>query len=415
MTAREEFWNELRAAHDTVASDVDYVAEVKRRLPSTPPARKPRRHLAWSIAAAALVGATVVLLLLLPRSESIAGTFTVGTEKAPGTVGAWIAAPDTQALPLVFSDGTQVTLHQGSRARVVQANAQGAHMIIEKGGGEAHVRHRDGSQWLVDVGPFHLRVVGTRFDVNWDATQELFRLQLFEGKVRVSGAFLKEPLSVSEGQFLTADCRQQRSELGSGAPPSSREATVGHAPPAPSAVPSQSSDGDAVGAGHGTKSPGTESKADGDNASSWQSLAASGRYREAFALLQQEGFAGACAAASAQECVQLGDVARLSGHPAEARRAYLDARRAGGGAMAAYGLGLTTFDQERNYAQAAQWFRTYLRERPGGALRREALGRLMEALRRGGDQAGARTIAAKYLNEFPNGTHASLARRLTER
>jgi TolA-binding protein len=144
----------------------------------------------------------------------------------------------------------------------------------------------------------------------------------------------------------------------------------------------------------------------------WKTLAASGRYQDAFALIQSRGFERVCGSASTQELVQLGDVARLAGQPAAARRAYVKARSASKVAMAAYGLGLTAFDQERNYPQAARWFRTYLRERPRGGLRREALGRLMEALRRSGDRSGARQVARRYVKEFPDGTHASLARRL---
>jgi outer membrane protein assembly factor BamD (BamD/ComL family) len=57
----------------------------------------------------------------------------------------------------------------------------------------------------------------------------------------------------------------------------------------------------------------------------------------------------------------------------------------------------------------------YLKEQPGGPLAREAQGRLMEALYRGGDRAGASRTAEAYLSANPSGPHARLARTLLGR
>ena len=109
----------------------------------------------------------------------------------------------------------------------------------------------------------------------------------------------------------------------------------------------------------------------------------------------------------------MGDTARLGGRAARARAAYLAARKKlPDGDRTAYGLGLLAFDQQRNYGEAARWFRTYLGEQPQGSLRREALGRLMEALQRSGDAGGAHRVAQEYLDKYPAGAHAALARRL---
>ena len=64
------------------------------------------------------------------------------------------------------------------------------------------------------------------------------------------------------------------------------------------------------------------------------------------------------------------------------------------------------------YSQAARSFRTYLKERPGGPMTREALGRLMEASQKEGDTASARAAAERYLRDYPSGPHAKLASRL---
>jgi TolA-binding protein len=106
----------------------------------------------------------------------------------------------------------------------------------------------------------------------------------------------------------------------------------------------------------------------------------------------------------------------LSGNPASAKQALLRLRSAFPGdsrrAAAAFALGKIAFDQTRAYAEAAEWFATSLREQPGGSLAREAAGRLIEARRRAGDDAGARQAAEGYLARYPDGPHADLARSL---
>ena len=66
-------------------------------------------------------------------------------------------------------------------------------------------------------------------------------------------------------------------------------------------------------------------------------------------------------------------------------------------------------------AQAADWFSTYLREQPSGALAREALGRLIEAYQAAGDRVSARATAERYLKSYPDGPHATLARQALHR
>ena len=72
-------------------------------------------------------------------------------------------------------------------------------------------------------------------------------------------------------------------------------------------------------------------------------------------------------------------------------------------------------DQFAADAAAVNWFRTYLKERPNGALAREASGRLLEALSRSGDRSGAERAAESYLARYPSGQHAAFARQLLGR
>ncbi len=145
----------------------------------------------------------------------------------------------------------------------------------------------------------------------------------------------------------------------------------------------------------------------------WRDLVTTGRYREALDLAERNGFDEQCRRAAGVDLLQLGDVARFAGSVKRARQAYTAARaKLPGGSRSAYGLGLTAFEQERDFATAARWFETYLAEQPQGDLRREAQGRAMEAWQRAGERARARASAQEYLRQYPSGAQAPLARQL---
>jgi len=145
----------------------------------------------------------------------------------------------------------------------------------------------------------------------------------------------------------------------------------------------------------------------------WRTLVTGGRYREALELVERGGFDEQCRRAAGLDLLELGDVARYAGSAKEARQAYMAARgKLPGGGRSAYGLGLTAFDQERDFSGAARWFETYLAEQSEGDLRREAAGRAMEAWERAGAHDKARAAALEYLRQYPNGVEAAVARQL---
>jgi TolA-binding protein len=151
-------------------------------------------------------------------------------------------------------------------------------------------------------------------------------------------------------------------------------------------------------------------------ASKWRALAEAGRYREALAAAEAVGFEGECQRASSADLLSLAGAARLTGDAAHARQAYSLLRKRYASepvaAVAAFNLARVAFDLASDYAGAARWFRTYLREQPSGSLAPEAHGRLLEALQRSGDTAGARAAANEYLTRYPAGPHAEFAKRL---
>ena len=256
--------------------------------------------------------------------------------------------------------------------------------------------------------PSRIAITGTRFAVRWDPAAEVLGLEMHEGHVVVSGAFLREPMPVSAGQSLSAYCKEGRAEVAEARPALA---------PEPTGVESSSlADERAAETSPRPSQLGHRRPLPVSGQSSWQVLAAEGQYRQALEAAEHLGFEAECRRASGKDLLLLGDAARLAGSAARARQAYLAAReKMAGGDRSAYGIGLVAFDQDHDYGEAAKWFETYLREHATGSLRREAAGRLLEALQRSGQSDKASQFAQSYLAEFPAGPHAPLARQLVAR
>jgi TolA-binding protein len=64
----------------------------------------------------------------------------------------------------------------------------------------------------------------------------------------------------------------------------------------------------------------------------------------------------------------------------------------------------------RAYGPASQWFETYLKSAPSGTFAGDASGRLIEARAKLGDRRAAEAAARAYLQRFPQGPYAAVAR-----
>jgi TolA-binding protein len=431
MNPSDRLWQTVRADQDHARERAGYLAEAKAR-------RTPWRRLtasvarrSWIVAAAALcVICGVGFLWVFHRQRRLDLRFSVGPGAEPGRVGAWIAAPSGGDLPLQFSDGTLFSLSAGSRARVSAIDASGARIVLERGHANVAVVHRAASHWLVAVGPFEVAVVGTRFDVSWDANDEVFRLRLQESTVLVSGPCLHEPKPIARGEALRVLCNAGQEEIVETRGETSDAEAEETAPRAPETYDSPAVDRetDPTLGGRTPLEPTTRadqntrptarppSSPDVMNSSAWRTLVSTGRFREGLELVERRGFEEECRRAAGADLLLLGDAARFSGNATRARQAYFAARaKLAGGGRSAYSLGLTAFDQEKDFALAARWFEVYLSEQPDGSLRGEAEGRLIEAWMRAGNQDKAREAAARYLRDYPKGTQAPLARQLFAR
>ncbi len=370
------------------------------------------------VGAAALVGVAAAVTIYAVHRPSAPLSASVGEHAL--AVGEWVSATESAASPIRFSDGSEVKLAVGSRARLATLHAAGAHLVIESGAASVNVTPGRDARYRVSVGPFAVDVTGTRFDVGFRPSDELFTLSLHEGRVVVSGCVLGEGRPLLAGESLSASCRAGHFEI------SALNAARSAGENAASAAGLPSASAAAVEAGEPAAiepmdepapAAGPEPVASGR--ASWQALSRQGQFADAYSAVMLEGFAAAVARASVVELALLGDTARFAAKPGDALIAYQALRsRAGGsaaGKQAAFSIGRVHFDQRAAYAEAARWFRTYLSEQPGGPLAREAEGRLMESLSRGGDRAEARKVAERYLARHAKGPHERVARQLLGR
>jgi TolA-binding protein len=362
-----------------------------------------------------LAAVALGLFLVVSRPARPPLTFTVGTPGRPGVLGESVAAPERSGTSLRFSEGSRMALDPEARASVARLDATGAELVLETGRAHVDVVPRPENAWHVRTGPFVVAVTGTRFDLEWDAAHDHFSLELYEGKVTVSGCSFGAGQKLVAGQRAEAACKAGTQSVAplpaSASAPSPRAPSTSESLPAPPATATPVLPA-ATDVRHAPNdSPGTTAPND------WAPLARSGRYADAYALARSAGVPLECARRGADDVLLLGETARLTDHVDDARLAYQTVRRRFAGSAAA---GQAAFNLGRlearagNGAAAAGFFETYLREQPRGPLAQAALGRLLEARVGLGDTRAARETAASYLERYPAGPHAEAARKVLE-
>lgn len=302
------------------------------------------------------------------------------TDAGEHRVGDMLEAARHAPMRVDFSEGSRLLLQEGSRARVLDTQAEGARVLLESGVADVSIAHRTGraTRWRFEAGPFQVLVKGTQFELDWQPASQLLSLTMKAGSVELSGPCLPAPRLVKRGTSLRLSCAK--------AVPASKPVLSAQPQSAttPAALPSAAS-----------------AKA--------RPLA---RQRKA----APPSFEASCETADKADLVAWANRERLAGSVTRARTALLALRRRFPGSSeagtAAFTLGRMAFDQRADYAEAARWFTSYLAEQPNGPLMGDAAGRLLEAHERQGNRAAARRASEAYLSRFPDGPYASRARRI---
>ncbi len=384
----------LGAADQAHAS---FIRSLRRR-------RRPVRTLLLAAAAVGLLGGLSAVFLIANHPITVA----IGNSATSAALGASIAAPPDREVPLQFSDGSTVALAPGSNAVIASLVQNGGTLRINQGHAQMHVVHTPKSRWSVQAGPYTVIVTGTRFDIDWQPQLQRLIVKLREGHVVVSGHSSQPPAQMSAGQqLLVLGDTWTIGKLIEGPSPEPLPSTMVAQESLPGVAdvephPLHTAAITEVGTTVARPTP----------SETWQALANHGDYRAAYEVAEREGFERICRSSSSSELLSLAEASRFAGHSERASQALITLRSRFGSsedaAVAAFQLGRLT----SNGRQAADWFRTYLREQKRGDLAREASGRLLEALSRSGDRAAAQAAAGDYLSAYPHGPHAAFAKKL---
>ena len=414
MNDLNPFVEQVTATQDELLEAMNLAPEARRRLLQGLSDR-PRR--AWRWIAVAVPAAAAIALVWHMRAKTL--TYTAGNSRDVAVVGAWLAAPSDGELPLHFSDNTTVTLAAASHARVVELRPREVRLLLESGRVSVTVIHHENRSWHLRAGPFDVAVTGTRFDVSWSPEREQFEVRTLEGKVEVTGEQFA-PRLVSAGETLRAERLDGRYRFVATDVPANRQTQLAPSAvaPAPNAS-APSSNAPNVEPVEPSAAPTSSNPKRGTlppASPSWRELAAAGQYRAALEQAENDGFEGLCQTSNLSDLLALSETARFAGRIDRARLALTALRERFRGepaaSVATFTLGRLAFENSHDYVAAARWFRVYLGEQPHGSLAREAAGRLLESLQRGGDHAGATAAARDYLARYPDGPQNRLARQI---
>jgi ferric-dicitrate binding protein FerR (iron transport regulator)/TolA-binding protein len=409
--AREAFPDTAKAAAAT-ASKRQFKAAMAT-------ARGPRSRF-WLAAPVAAVLAVVAVLVLRNLPERLA----YEVESPSPSTGGYLQGTKQSPAVARFTDGTEVRVNEGARARIVDVESHGARVALEQGRARLRVVHRPAARWSVDAGPFSIAVTGTEFDVDWSAADGVLVVELRAGGVIVKGPLAVDGIGVHAGQRLVASIPESKLHI----EPIGAASPVAAAPPTATEVPAESSV---------RARPATLARTEVDGAratrnslstdavhseppaaatpATWSKRVASGDFRGVIADAESRGLSATLSQAPLSDLVALADAARYTGNSGIARDALASQRKryptSTDAKGAAFLLGRLA-DERGATGEAIGWYERYLAEAPRGAFAAEALGRQMLATKRARGAAAAAVLARRYLDQFPGGPHAAPAREL---
>lgn len=304
---------------------------------------------------------------------------------ALGYFGARASGPVDEPGTLRFADGSVATPLSGeSRLAIIDDAPDSSLVTLMAGGARFDVVSRPNRRFRVDAGVVQVEVLGTQFVVEHQEGKVFVSVE--RGHVRVhEGSAVTDLLAGERALFPRA--RETRAMTP--APPDTAE--LSPAPPA-----KQQNPAPAV----SLRPP------------DWRVLAHQGEFERAYVARQRRSPA---VRDGPQDLLLASDVARLSGHPAEAIEPLRELVARYGSdpraPLAAFTLGRVLLDEVGRPREAAEAFRQVQGLEGAGQLTQDALARETEAWSRAGEPDLARERALEYLKRFPTGQRAQAVRR----
>ncbi|MBN2575656.1 MAG: FecR domain-containing protein [Deltaproteobacteria bacterium] len=365
---------------------------VLRRIAQGIDARSPacRRRWAMPLAMAAAAATAAGALLFFHRAP---GPLLLADGSALIAVAAGPVAKD-----LALSDGSRIRLAPGARLEPLASSGVAFSAMVARGRADFEVRPGGSRRWTVECGMATVEVLGTAFACERGPGR--LRVVVSRGVVLVRGERVPD-----RARRLLAGQTLEIVEDAPRSPPRIVGQLAATAPEEEAAALSE----DHAQAATVTR-PSGHAEAPPRSGNPWRELARRGRHGEAFAMLGTDGLRQESKRLGVNDLLALADVARLSGHPAEAvaplTRILADFAGDAQAPLAAFALGRLELDSLGRPQAAAEAFARALALGIPRGLREDARARLVEAWARAGNAAAARRAAKAYADEFPRGRHA---------
>lgn len=293
---------------------------------------------------------------------------------------------------IAFADGSTITLDAGAEVVPTRNDGHELALRLTHGVAEVHVTPGGPRRWRFDCGLASVEVIGT-----------VFRLDRSDAGVRVSVERGHVRVIAHDGRTWDLLAGQDAWIAAPTAPVARIEPDAPDAAPATIAPPALPRPAEAP-------APRRAETTRVSRDPRWTELATSHAYERAYDALGEGGAADEVESASARELLLLADVARLSGHPAEAvaplERLVSLHPSAPEAALAAVVLGRVQQDALRSPDAAARAFEQAEALGVPASLAADVRARLALAYLELGDPRG-RELARRSLIEDPDGPHAS--------
>lgn len=336
--------------------------------------RGSRRIGAWALAAGAVLSVAILFVALRRPTEASGSLRLLGGIEIPA-----MASPSQTPRSFAFSDGSRLALGPEGRLEVAENDGKAFVTILVAGSARFDVQPGGPRRWTIECGLATVEVVGTSFTI--DREPGRLHVAVERGVVLVRGERVPERIQrLTPGQSI--DVSEPLSEVH---PQDTEPAAVSSQPP--------------------------------DPRPKWRDFAHRGDYATAYRILGSDGVQNVVKSGVVADLLMVADVARLSGHPAEAvvplRRVVFEHPRDPSAPVAAFTLGRVEFDALEDPADAADAFARAIALGVPEGLAEDAYVRLVEARSKAGDAVGAREAAAQYMQRFPAGSRTATLRRWT--